>query len=501
MKISFFEIIFYFCHSNFIKIVKTGTVLILFLAAFSSAFAQIGFTPSPVAEDNSVFERQLLAAWKHQEKTVAYLKGKQASEVKKSFEARYEFLSEMLTNGEFIFDSPVLTHSNEIFERIKAANPEIDPGTTMLLSRSGVANAFSTGDGFFVINLGLIARLNNSHQLAFIMGHELSHQIKNHSNEAIIHQATIVSDPERKREINRILKSGYNINSQLESLLIPGMMSRMRHSRDLEFQADSLGALLAQRAGFDVRGAVGLLHILDGVDVSIYSNPIEWDEFFNAAQCEVEPIWQKATKGSSLGDFEIKNSKYEEELKTHPDCNLRIDHIYSLHDGLDSLTFTGDETDFANIQKFAELDLIESYTREGNYSKALYYAIHAHRENPELYYPLEAAGYLLGRIAKLKKQRALGGYLELPEVYHEKDYKTFLHVIWDLNSQDCACAAYHLSRKNTETETKDLKLTALAISAEVHGEPEEAAQYAREYVTNYPKGSRKSYMDSILEIK
>jgi hypothetical protein len=73
--------------------VKTGTVVILFLAAFSSAFAQIGFTPSPVATDNSVFERQLFAAWKHQEKSVAYLKGKQASEVKKSFEARYEFLS------------------------------------------------------------------------------------------------------------------------------------------------------------------------------------------------------------------------------------------------------------------------------------------------------------------------------------------------------------------------------------------------------------------------
>ncbi|RZK51413.1 MAG: hypothetical protein EOO59_15085, partial [Hymenobacter sp.] len=61
-----------------------------------------------------------------------------------------------------------------VFGQIKAANPQLPP-VQLVLSRNPVPNAHALGNGTVMLNVGLLAHLENEAQLAFILCHELAH--------------------------------------------------------------------------------------------------------------------------------------------------------------------------------------------------------------------------------------------------------------------------------------------------------------------------------------
>jgi Zn-dependent protease with chaperone function len=174
-------------------------VLVLFLFVSIPLLSQESFTPAPAVFNSQRLEAELESSYQFQLSSIKDLKGKEANYVKESYKNRRDFLLGLLSEGEFIFESPIYDYVKGIFDQVLAANPEIDPKTVMLLSRSGIPNAFTTGDGFFVINLGLLVRLYNADQLAFVICHELGHQILNHTNNRIRVAASEVADPNRKK--------------------------------------------------------------------------------------------------------------------------------------------------------------------------------------------------------------------------------------------------------------------------------------------------------------
>jgi predicted Zn-dependent protease len=110
------------------------------------------------------------------------------------------------------------------------------------LARSGQRNAYADGRHVF-LTTGILSLLRNDDELAFIIAHEMAHNILGHA--AIMRGATV------KKGIGRTLgRSGEIV-------------------RGTESKADALGAEMMLDAGFDPVRGVAILTRLGGADLGI----------------------------------------------------------------------------------------------------------------------------------------------------------------------------------------------------------------------------------------
>ena len=117
--------------------------------------------------------------------------------------------------------------------------------------RNGDPNAFALPGGFIFVTRSLLELCEwNKDELAFIVGHEMSHAIRGHAMDRIVSSSAIALGA-RAMPI-RGLGSAW-----LSSVGIQFFQSA--YSQDAELEADTLGILLADAAGYEGCGAVQLL--------------------------------------------------------------------------------------------------------------------------------------------------------------------------------------------------------------------------------------------------
>jgi Zn-dependent protease with chaperone function len=128
---------------------------------------------------------------------------------------------------------------------VSLALPIDAPGgcpSQVFLARSDQRNAYADGRHVF-FTTGLLAKLRNDDELAFLIAHEMAHNILGH---AVVMRSAAV-----KRGIGRTLgRSGAVV-------------------RETERAADRLGAQLMMDAGFDPLKGIEVLRRLDGADLGI----------------------------------------------------------------------------------------------------------------------------------------------------------------------------------------------------------------------------------------
>lgn len=114
---------------------------------------------------------------------------------------------------------------------------------------SGV-NAFHTldptGRPAIIFTLGLIAVARNTDELAFIMGHEAGHHIGRHLPQARMQAAQgarVFSDLARARGATQVEVS--------EAAQIGAIVASREFGQRAELEADAIGTIIAERAGYD----------------------------------------------------------------------------------------------------------------------------------------------------------------------------------------------------------------------------------------------------------
>lgn len=123
------------------------------------------------------------------------------------------------------------------------------------------ANAFVFPNGAAFLTTGLLARLENESQLAAVLGHELTHFLNRHGLK------------ERRTSVNRQLRNVFmgTLVIGLTGGLMPPQAIDMwsisttdGYSRDLEFEADSVGLVMLTAAGYPANETIRALeHLRD----------------------------------------------------------------------------------------------------------------------------------------------------------------------------------------------------------------------------------------------
>ena len=169
-------------------------------------------------------------------------------------------------------------------------------------------NAFALPGGPMFINVGTIAAAQNEAQLAGVMAHEMSHVYEQHSAKA----ATST-----KRTIAEILGAAGGIlgGSAIGDLARAGIQFGagtllMKYSREDEAQADSVGAIIMYKAGYNPQELANFFEILNkqgGSPPQFLSDHPSPGNRSAAIDKEIRN-WPRKTYQSTSSDFQSANS-------------------------------------------------------------------------------------------------------------------------------------------------------------------------------------------------
>lgn len=130
------------------------------------------------------------------------IKNTKDKEFKEFQEKRQKDLIQQLNYNGFLFDNTFYPLANEVLKEIKQANSQtFNIPAQVLIGRSSIPNAFCYGNGVLVINIGLISRLQNKDQLAFVISHEFSHQVLDHVDKRVIKEIEFKKSKRYKKDI------------------------------------------------------------------------------------------------------------------------------------------------------------------------------------------------------------------------------------------------------------------------------------------------------------
>lgn len=125
---------------------------------------------------------------------------------------------------------------------------------------SPAVNAFALPGGFIYLTRGIMPFLDNEAQLAGVLGHEIGHVTARHSAQQYTKQTSA--------GVGLTLLSIFVPEARPYSGLAENAFGLLflKHGRDAERQADSLGADYAARTGWDPAGVAGMLNTLARLD-------------------------------------------------------------------------------------------------------------------------------------------------------------------------------------------------------------------------------------------
>ena len=157
---------------------------------------------------------------------------------------------------------------------------------------SSEVNAWCMPGGKIAVYAGLVQKLDaTDDEIAAVMGHEISHALREHSRERASQQAvqgTVIN-------IGAALLGLGQVGSQLGGMVAQAMFG-LPNSRTQESEADEMGVELAARAGYDPAAAINL-----------------WKKMAQATGGASQPQWLSThpSAESRIRDLEVYSKKVQ----------------------------------------------------------------------------------------------------------------------------------------------------------------------------------------------
>jgi predicted Zn-dependent protease len=152
-------------------------------------------------------------------------------------------------------DEQLQAYVNDVGQRLaaKGDRPELTYTFTVLDSQE--TNAFALPGGYIYITRGIMSYLNSEAELSAVLGHEIGHVTARH---AVRQQAGATAAGVGATLIAVLTGSGSlaNIANVAGSALIAG------YGRDMELEADALGAKYVGKVGFDPESMIDVVRLL-----------------------------------------------------------------------------------------------------------------------------------------------------------------------------------------------------------------------------------------------
>ncbi len=393
---------------------------------------------------------------------------------------------------------PVLEpYVQRVFARILAANPQLPATTRLVLSRNPEPNAHAAGNSTVLLNLGLLPRLENESQLAYILCHELAHVACRHLETGLRERLLALHSKQMKQEFRRIIDSEYNISSQIKALALGFSLNTNYHHRRFEKQADSLGYALLARTSYDTPQAYRTLQLLDGVDRPENPSPLPLRAYFSCAEFP-RPFGAAPARSASI--FTVKAAEQtvletSDTLKSHPDCGKRMRYVQALAGGrVAEGPQPSGSPEFERIRRLSRLELVQSWFDYECYDHALFEALQQLGQDPGNFYLRDMVQLSLFALHQHLQTHTYSEVVSNISPRHDAGFNVLLRALNDLQLDDfrglSACFAQADGAPAPVAPTNEFALAARYASTVLAAEPSAPAALAlrADYERQYPKG-------------
>lgn len=422
----------------------------------------------------------------------------------KEYQERADSLKSEILGENFIQDSLWTAWFQNILDEILKSNPTISAhDVTLFLSQYESPNARSVGEGTLVFNVALLPFLKNESQVAAILSHELAHFANDHGNIALHHYVNTLYSPETQKQLKNISKGKVNKTQRAIDLMKGMAYKSSRHSRFKETEADSLGFVFLSNTRYQLKEAIGVLKILDSIDQHTWP-VIPYESIFNAPGFPFQDSWLENSASSGLSSQPAFHSEIfaSDSMKTHPDCEHRILLAQAQYDALGQPTggqlFIQPESNFLQLQNYAQYEVIEGLNRRGASGRALFRALVLSINKPDDSY---LNGLIIKSICEISQsQRAhkLRNVLDLPDADYSDEYNRFLKFVNNLRVSDLEKMAYHYALNHWAQSSGNEGFVFAAIwSAYLAGAKESFEVWKQKYLDTYPNGAYIQYINEL----
>ena len=363
--------------------------------------------------------------------------------IRKDVEASYKELSddfiENINKGFFVNDKAYSEFLEGIVNTIKDNNPEYPniANTRILLSFGTSPNAYAIGNDVIVVYIPLIKSINNEYELAFIISHEIAHNLLRHSYNGMIEYATMANSSEIRKQTREIEKQKYN-KAQIASGLYKDIVyGKRKNHRKLEHQADSLGFVLYKNAfkGREYQ-ALRSLETLDDIDKerdSLLAS--DYVALFNTEKVPFKSQW--------IENEEISRYKYDktpkfwevDSLKTHPDCGIRAGFVQK-HFMVKPADPGSPSDKFMMLKKSSAFNHVLGLYAIEEYGKSLYESLLLLKHDQKNAFLNKLVHQNLLKLQEAQKNYTLNKYLDTINPKYSNSYNTFLYFVRQLRKSE-----------------------------------------------------------------
>ena len=277
---------------------------------------------------------------------------------------------ELLLSGKVLFNDELSQYLQKIAQVLLADEPKLLSQLRFYVLKSPVPNAFATHRGTIFVNLGLMARLENEAQLAYILAHEIAHFTHEHVIKRFVND----------RQTQRMW------NASQPGLIGAKLMLQSNYTQDSESEADLAGLNRLARTNYHSGKILEVFDILQHAQAPYQSLVLDWqalqNEYFTgedlkrwylSAPLTASRSKNRSVEASGRRGFQWQDDRQQSYLTTHPDPLMRKRMIrqHTVEKQSADL-FIVSADDFYLLREVAQHELCHLYLNQAAYFDALY---------------------------------------------------------------------------------------------------------------------------------
>lgn len=324
-------------------------------------------------------------------------------------------LKQLLWSGSVLFGDEVSQYLNEIASNLLKDDEELRNKVRFYVVKSPVPNAFANADGAIFINLGLIARAENEAQLAYILAHEITHYVKQHS----INQFLFGKEVNSKKK-----KNAFRFDNKSDELYAK-RLAQSNYSKEHEVEADMYGWELFKNTEYDLLAAAKTFDMLQNTRQPFDTLVFE-SKFLNNSYIQLPDSTYYMDTVHVMFREKMDSTELAEllALSTHPSAAerqqlamQRMNESGATNGGKKYLT---SKERFELVQKIARFELCQLYLSDAKYIDALYHTLLLQEQYGNSKYVQMSLTKALYGIAKYDNEKAR---IYLDQLYSQMDWK------------------------------------------------------------------------------
>ena len=257
----------------------------------------------------------------------------------------------MLLNGSVLYNDSISNYVKKVAKEVLREDLDLYNKLRFYTIKDETANAFTTANGIIFVTTGLMARLQNEAQLAFILCHEISHYtLEDGETDYVKKQKVINGD------------KGYKGVSLLEKMhLIFG------YSKKSEFEADEEGLSLFLKTDYYKGSAISSFEILMHSDEPILDMPFDFASLQGESYQFPERYFLDELK---------EKIEYSDTFSTHPSANKRMYNVEDIigDDEIGGDSFIVSKTEFERVKYLSCMESLLAQIKLGSFLEALHNA-------------------------------------------------------------------------------------------------------------------------------